>query len=170
MNFNRQKEKQPLAFSLVEVVFAMALVSVLFVSLYGGIASGFGLVTLARENLRANQILVEKMDTLRLYSWDQINSNGFIPKTFTANFFPSVITNLVTSSGGTVVTSTTTFTNTGISYYGQVLVTNAPVSTEYATNMKLITVTLTWTNGGVPRSRDLSTMVSQSGIQNYVYY
>ena len=54
------------AISLVEVVFSIALVSVLFVSLYGGIASGFGLVNLARENLRANQIIVEKMETIRL--------------------------------------------------------------------------------------------------------
>jgi hypothetical protein len=84
-------------------------------------------------------------------------------------FFPSVITNLVDSGSG-IVTNTTTFTNTGIQYYGTLVITNAPVSSEYATNMKLITVTLSWTNSGISRSRQLSTLVSQSGMQNYVYY
>lgn len=147
----------------------MALVSILFVSLYGGIASGFGVVNVARENLRANQILVEKMDTLRLYSWDQVNSNGFIPPTFTANFFPSVITNLV-QTNDVLQTNLVSFTNTGIKYYGTVLVADAPVANAYATNMKLITVSLKWTNSNIPRTRELSTLISQNGMQNYVYY
>jgi hypothetical protein len=147
----------------------MALVSVLFVSLYGGIASGFGLVNLARENLRANQIIVEKMETIRLYSWDQINTAGFVPSTFTANFFPSVITNLV-DNGTTVVTNISTFANGGIVYYGTVLITNAPVSTNYSGDMKQFTVTLNWTNSGIPRTRQLTTFVARSGMQNYVYY
>jgi hypothetical protein len=158
-----------IAFSLIEVIFSMAMVSVLFVSLYGGIASGFGLVNLARENLRANQIIVEKMETIRLYSWDQINSNGFIPATFTANFFPSVITNLV-DSGSTVVTNLSTFADGGIKYYGTVAMADANVSSNYAANMKQFTVTLSWTNAGIPRTRQLSTLISQNGMQNYVYY
>jgi hypothetical protein len=157
------------AISLIEVVFAITLVSVLFVSLYAGIASGFGLVSLARENLRANQILVEKMETLRLYSWDQINSNGFIPPTFTAQFFPSSITNVVTLDDGTT-TNVTLLGSGGVTYFGTVTVTNANVSSAYATNMRMVNVTLNWTNAGIRRSRELSTLVAQNGIQNYVYY
>ena len=147
----------------------MALVSVLFVSLYGGIASGFGLVNLARENLRANQIIVEKMETIRLYSWDQINSNGFIPTSFTDSFFPTVITN-VDDSNGQLRTNLSTFGNGGIIYYGTVSMSNAPVADAYKTNMKQFTVTLNWTNSGIPRTRTLTTYVSQNGLQNYVYY
>ena len=147
----------------------MTLVSVLFITLYGGIASGFGLVNLARENLRANQILVEKMETIRLYSWDQINSNGFIPATFTAPFFPSIITNLV-ESNGVVTTNTTTFQSGGITYFGKMAISNAPVASAYATNMKMITIKLNWTNSGISRERELSTYIAQNGIQNYVYY
>jgi hypothetical protein len=157
------------AISLVEVVFSMALVSVLFVSLYGGIASGFGLVNLARENLRANQIIVEKMETIRLYSWDQINSNGFIPASFTDTFFPTVITN-VDDSTGQLRTNLTTFGNGGITYFGRVSMSDAPVADAYKTSMKQFTVTLTWTNSGIPRARSLTTYVSQNGMQNYVYY
>jgi len=158
-----------IAFSLIEVVFSMALVSVLFVSLYAGIASGFGLVNLARENLRANQIIVEKMETIRLYSWNQINTPGFIPTSFTANFFPSVITNLV-DSGSTIVTNITTLANGGITYYGTVSITDPPVSSNYVSVMKQFTVTLNWTNSGIPRIRTLTTLVAQNGMQNYVYY
>src|SRR5207237_602455 len=86
------------AFSLVEMIVCTAIMVILFVSLYGGISSGFAVVNLARENLRANQIIVEKMETVRLYNWDQINSNGFLPPTFTAPFFPGVITNLVATN------------------------------------------------------------------------
>ena len=168
MKIQQSKHFGTVAFSLVEVVFSMALVSILFVSLYGGIASGFSLVNLARENLRANQIIVEKMETLRLYSWDQINSNGFIPTTFTANFFPSVITN-VTDNGQT---NLSTFANAGIKYYGTMLITNvdAGSSSNYASTLRQCTVSLNWTNAGIPRTRSLSTYVSQNGMQNYVYY
>lgn len=168
MNFNKKIPRGE-AFSLIEVVFSMALVSVLFVSLYGGIASGFGLVTLARENLRANQIIVEKMETLRLYSWEQINSNGFVPPTFTAYFFPATITN-VTQVNGQTTTNVTTFGDGGVTYYGKMLITNAAVSTQYATNMRMVRVTLNWTNAGISRTRALETLVGQNGIQNYVYY
>lgn len=159
------------AFTLVEMSVSMAIIAVLFVSLYAGIASGFGVVTLARENLRANQIIVEKMETLRLYSWDQVNSNGFIPATFTAPFFPSVITNLVeTANGGTTTTTTSFGDDKGVVYYGTLTLTNAPVSNAYATNMRMVTVTLTWTNSNIPRTRQLQTFISQNGVQNYVYY
>ena len=41
------------AFSLVEVVVCTAIVSIALVSLYGGISSGFAVINVARENLRA---------------------------------------------------------------------------------------------------------------------
>ena len=49
---------------MVEVLVAVSLVGIMFVSLYSGISSGFAVVQLARENLRATQILQEKMETI----------------------------------------------------------------------------------------------------------
>jgi len=162
------------AFSLVEGIVCTAIMAVVFVSLYGGISSGFAVVNLARENLRANQIIVEKMETIRLYNWDQINSNGFLPPTFSAPFFPGVITNLVaTNADGTIQTSLARFdssTSGGLTYYGTVNITNAPVSDQYSTNMRLVTVSLSWTNRNNVRNRQLQTLVSQNGMQNYIYY
>lgn len=145
------------AFTLIEIAVCSAVIAIIFVSLYGGIASGFGLVNLARENLRANQIIVEKMETIRLYNWDQINSNGFLPPTFTAPFFPPPVNN-------------TNGESSGITYYGTLQVTNVPFTAEYSTNMRMVKVSLTWTNGNIPRTRELQTLVSQNGIQNYIYY
>src|SRR5438309_11552711 len=77
------------AFTLMEVLVAVAIISIEFVSLYLGMTQGFAIVQVARENLRATQILQEKMETIRLYTWDQITNNGFIPPTFTAAFYPA---------------------------------------------------------------------------------
>lgn len=159
------------AFSLIEVIVCMAIIGITFVSLYAGIGSSFSIVNSARENLRANQILLEKLETIRLYSWEQINSNGFIPPSFTAAFFPSSITNVIgTNANGTLQTSVTNFQSGGLVYYGSVSIGDAPVSGQYATNMRLVTVSLTWTNGSTVRNRQMQTLVGQNGMQNYIYF
>jgi hypothetical protein len=132
-----------------------AILGVVFASFYSGIGAGFSMISLARENLRADQVLLEKTETLRLYSWDQVNSNGFVPRTFTAPFYPL-------AGGQTNVSS-------GITYYGAVSIANAPFAVGYSTNLKLVTVSLTWTNGHNPRTRSMETLVSEFGVQTYVY-
>ena len=75
-----------MAYSMVELLVAMAVLGVMFVSLYSGFSAGFAIIELARENLRATQILQEKMETIRLYTWDQVNTPGFIPTNFVESF------------------------------------------------------------------------------------
>ena len=133
---------------------SVALISVVAVSLYAAIAGGFATVQVARENLRATQVLTEKMETIRLYTWDQINSNGFVPATFTVPFSPT------TNDQGAV---------TGLLYTGLVTVANTGLTESYSTNLKLVTVTLNWTSGNVSRTRTMTTLVSRYGLQNYVY-
>ena len=159
------------AFSLTELLIATAITSIAFVSLYSGIASSFGVLSVARENLRANQIMVEKLETIRLYNWDQINSNGFIPPTFTAPFFPTVITNVLGKNpdGSTSYTTYTNGSHGGVTYFGQVSITNAPVSPQYASSMRLVTVDLVWTNGNVARQRSMQTLISANGLQDYIF-
>jgi len=79
----------------------------------------------ATPNLRATQIMLEKMETIRLYTWDQISSNGFIPTEFTAPFYPNVGSSSDADRGS------------GITYYGKLYVTNAPIDSSYSTNLKL---------------------------------
>lgn len=152
MKFKR-KLNAGAAFTLVEVAVTTAILGVMVAGFYAAIGAGFSMIGLTRENLRGDQILLEKTETLRLYSWDQINSNGFVPRTFTAPFYPSIGTNA----------------NTGITYYGTVNITNSPLTVGYAGNLKLVSVTLTWTNGHNKRTRSMETLVSEFGMQTYIY-
>jgi hypothetical protein len=120
--------------------------------LYEGLATGFTVIKLARENPRASQIMLEKMETVRLYTWDQINSNGFILTNFVAAYYPM---------GGT---------SSGTMYTGQVTVSDSGLGTSYAEDLKKVTVQLNWLTGSLPRTRSTYTYVSRYGLQNYVIY
>jgi type II secretory pathway pseudopilin PulG len=141
------------AFSIMEILVAVAIIGVLFFTLYSGITFGFVTIQLARENLRATQILQERMETIRLYNWDQVNSNDFMPTTFTATFF---VTNQF-------------ITNAGLTYTGTVVVSPAPLSEGYSNDLRQVTVELKWLSSNKPRTRSMTTLVSRYGLQNYVY-
>jgi len=96
---------------------------------------------------------VEKLETIRLYSWTQINTAGFVPATFTDVYAPQ-------ETNG----------NQGLTYYGTLTITNFAPSTSYRTNMRQLSVTLTWTNrDGLPHTRSLNTLIARDGSQNYIY-
>ncbi len=98
--------------------------------------------------------MLEKAETIRLYSWDQVNSNGFIPSTFTATYDGIPVTN--GSYNGTI-------------YTGTLAIAAFPFNTSYKTNMRQLTVTLQWNTHKVTRTRSLTTYISKDGLQNYVY-
>src|SRR5262245_23471967 len=74
-------------FTLAEVMVGVGFLGTVLVSLYLSFSSGFQFVQLSRENLRATQVLTEKLETIRLYTWDQVNTPGFIPTNFSAPFY-----------------------------------------------------------------------------------
>src|SRR6266498_1021938 len=139
------------AFLIIEIVVAILLIGLLVLAVYGAITSGTGTVRMARENLRATQILLYKMESIRLYTWDQLDIN-FLPTTFIVNY-----------------DTTSASTNSGILYYGKVTLVPANTGTSYSDDMKLVTVRLDWKTGQIARSRELSTYVCRTGIQNYIY-
>ena len=145
-------EKVVAAFSLIEAMVGMMVLSVLILSLYAAIAWGFAIMRLARENIRATQVMTEKMETIRLYNWDQVNSNGFIPLTFSVPYYPIGQTN-----------------GSGLTYFGTLSINNVDFGNSYDVDMKQITVTLNWTNANLPRARTVQTLVSRYGLQNYIY-
>ena len=140
------------AFTIVEVAVSMAIVGIIVLAIYGALSTGISTIRMARENLRATQILLEKMEGMRLYTWEQINSPGFVPSSFIVPY-----------------DARATDTNSGVRYFGRITITNTPNTTTYADNMRMVIVTLDWTTGTVPRSRSIQTYVSQAGIQNYIY-
>jgi len=159
------------AFTLVEVLVSMAVVGILFVSLYAGITSGFGVVNQARENLRATQVMQDRMEEMRLYTWAQISSFGtatsYIPSVFTEPFYPSS-TNLTASDVATGANAVADASG-AFTYFGTISITNSGLTANYSNDVKLVTVTVVWTNGTVTRTRSMSTFYSQYGMQNYLY-
>lgn len=140
------------AFTLVEVMISSAVMGTVMVSIYGGLTAGFALTQSARENLRATQIMIEKFETIRLYTWDQVNTAGFIPASFT-NYYSEI-------QG---------VTNSGLRYVGTVSIADTGLTSSYAANMKKVTIQVTWNPGNFQRARQMSTFVAKSGLQNYVY-
>ena len=138
-------------YTMIEVLVTGAVMAVMFVSLYSGFSAGFAVIQLAGEDLRATQILQEKMETIRLYTWDQINQNGFIPTNFLENFYAT----------GTNVS--------GLNYTGKVVIANAPITESYSNDIKNVTITVEWSSAGVMRTREMSTFVTRNGLQNYIY-
>jgi type II secretory pathway pseudopilin PulG len=140
------------ATTLVEVVVAILILAILGAGVLGSFKYGFFMMDMARENQRATQILLAKAETIRLYRWDQVLSNGFIPATFT-NFYDEQ------SPVG----------QQGAAYYGTVAISNFPVSTVYQTNMRQLSINLQWTTRTILRKRSLVTFIARDGLQNYVY-
>jgi hypothetical protein len=140
-------------FTLVDALFAIAVSGVMFLALYAGLAFGFKVIRMARENTRATQIMLEKMETIRLYTWSQINSNGFIPtNTFLVPYY---------SVGGT---------NTSLVYTGQLFINASGLTNTYADDMRKVTVRVDWGElGNTCRTRTMTTYVTKNGLQSYVY-
>src|SRR5260221_10924431 len=102
--------KNSAAFSLVEVVLGMAIIGTVVGAMLSGITTGTFTMRMARENLRATQIMLEKVETIRLYSWDQVTSPTFIPTNFNETYDPQ----------GTP--------SVGLTYTGTLAIVSAPIS------------------------------------------
>lgn len=143
------------AFSLIEVMVSVGVMGILLVSLYAGLTFGFEQIQISREEERATQILSEKMEVVRLLSWDQlVNLPGYVPTNFTASYAVTNPTNAPTSS---------------LVYTGTVVVTNVPISENYSNDLKLMQISLSWRSHGQTHKRTMSTYSSRYGLQNYVY-
>ena len=131
-------------YTLVEVVVAIWLLTVVAVSLFGAFSFGFSTIKISQEDARASQILLQKLETLRVYDWSNI-TNGYFPKNFTVNYS----------------------TNGGVTYNGGIAIEPVLTAESYSNTLRKVTVSLSWVSTGVPRYRVVTTLVSQSGIQTY---
>src|SRR4029077_16829338 len=124
------------AFTLAEVMVAVLGVSIAVVSLYTGISSGFALVKLAREDLRATQIMLQRMEAVRLYTWSQVtDATYFSTNDYAAYYDPSGQTNGSSGMGYTVKTA---------------ISTNTPAA-NYGPAMRRVTVQVSWLSGNISR-------------------
>jgi len=162
-NLNQPARSKVAAFSLVEVMIAAAITAVVMGALFAGISATFKLLGVARENLRATQIMVSRLEGLRLCAWSssQLFSTNNLPPNFTDSFYPLGLKST---------------TNCGTSYAGTITVTtnfalNPPVT--YSNKLALTTISVSWITrtpaGTNLHQRSMSTFIAQNGIQNYLY-
>lgn len=140
-------------FTLAEALIATAVVGVSFISLYSGLAQGTKIVQASQQTVRATQILGEKMETIRLYTWDQVTNSSYIPTTFTNYYYPGG------QNSGTA----------GVTYYGTLTIANTSLGESYNSDLRQVTVTVTWTSDSGQHQRQMTTMISHYGMQNYIY-
>jgi type II secretory pathway pseudopilin PulG len=144
VSINKTPLPRPSAFTLIEVLMGAAVMSVVFVSIFGVLTMGLFVSGTSRENLRATQIMLDKMEGLRLYSPTQLTNTMFLLQSFT-NWFSET-------------------NNIAI----------APVSfaASYSSNMQQVTVNIGWVSGGqgnIAHTRSMSTFYANQGLYNYVW-
>ena len=168
----------PAAYTLVEICVAIGLVALAAGALYSGMMYTAQLSNQTREELRATQIMLEKLETLRLYTWEQIGSpfdpddpedpldpfdsedphtaddeaEPFVlPTTFTAKFTP----------GST--------NRSDLTYHGTLTLTNAGLTEDYGVHLLRVQVGLRWTNANRRvQTRQMQTFFAKYGMQNNV--
>jgi hypothetical protein len=145
-------------FTITETLIAGALVSVIAVTLFGAFSFGFTVLQISRDDLRATQIMMQKMEAIRLFTWSQVLNPNYLKPSFVEYYDPAGV-----GSG-----------SQGSTYRGFVTATvptNVPAA--YQTNMRTITVTVYWTNyngsKAIVHSRAMQSNVSKNGMQNYVW-
>lgn len=148
-------------FTITEVVTATGILGFVVSSLCVGFNAGFCMFQSTREDLRATQIMLQKMESIRLFTWSQISD--------TTNYLKSTFTEVYDPLGTTNSTS-------GPKYTGSVTA-SLPAAGElpdaYRTNMRTITVQLSWTTysgaKAIPHQREMQTRVARNGMQNYIW-
>ena len=139
----------------MEVTISIAIIGMFFVGLLGGLSWVMTSVEWTREYARATQLMDEKLDTIRLYSWDQINTPGYIQTDFVATF--------------STLTNGTTTTASGLTYTGTVAIADAGLTEAYSNAVKQVTVSVQWSSGGRAHTTQMSTLVAQYGMQSFIY-
>ncbi len=136
------------AFTLVETMVAIiALGTIMVPALYACFSIGFATMRVSREDLRATEMLVQRMETLRLCPFDDVRTNTV-----------RIPTSVNETYNGT--TYTITFNNA--------VPASGTLPDSYRTNMLIVTATASWTNKNVQRTRTVQTYVARNGMQGYV--
>jgi hypothetical protein len=142
----------------MEVVFAAFALGVVMLALFACLSSGFTIIQSARDNLRATQIMVQRTEAIRLFSWNQLLNTNYLKPTFVEYYDPQSSNS---NSVGTKFTGVVT----------AIVPTNLP--SAYRNDARLITISLSWTNQfgrqTVVHSRQMQTQVARYGMQNYVW-
>jgi prepilin-type N-terminal cleavage/methylation domain-containing protein len=144
------------AYTLPEVMISVAIFAIMMGSLFAGFSYGFASIKATREDLRATQILTGKVEAIRLCTWGQLSN---CPSSFVDYYDPQA----AAGGRGTVYSGT----------IGITLPTNISNSISYRDKMRLVNVSISWTNssrGNAPlHRRNVQTLSALNGMQNYIW-
>ena len=158
INQNRNTNKtnrSPAGFTLVESAVALTIGAIMLTTLYSAFACGFTTVRVSRESLRATQIMLSKLEGIRLGAFGQLTNTVYYPNSFTESFDPK---DDATQAGGVVYNGTFT----------SAVPPSGSLPDSYRTNMLLVTVSLSWTSGNMQHTNSMQTYAARDGIETYV--
>jgi hypothetical protein len=138
-------------FSIVEAMIGFFLLGVVTAALFGGFSFGFNSIKLSQEEVRADQILVQKLETLRMYNFTNVIKPGFILTNSTAYYSISNAAH-------------------GVTYTVQMNVDPfVPSATPeaYSNTLRQVTANVSWFSEGMNHTRTMRTLVSTNGIATY---
>ncbi len=142
-------------FTITEVVVAVLVLATISTAYYLGISSCFSVVKTSQEDIRATQIMMQKLEAVRLCTWSELTNFSFREP-----YDPSGSTN----------------NTSGIYYFGTVAkgpATIIPNTASYQNNMCLVTVNLVWTNNAsthpLVHNRQMQTLYARYGLQSYIW-
>jgi type II secretory pathway pseudopilin PulG len=136
-------------FTIVEVVISICILGISAAGLMSSFQYAFLAIKMARENQRATQVMLERSEAIRCFSWDNLDK---VPPQTTDYYNPATQSKPVY----TVYTTVAAFSPSG----------STPA---YAANMKQLKTVVTWTTGSIARARTNVTYIAKDGVQNYVY-
>lgn len=159
------------AFTLIEVMMSVVVIAIAVTTIYATIVTAYSMTAISRENLRATQIMLDKMEGVKLYTWNQVTNAG----TSSTNFLRTTFTNWFYETN---YIGEWNAVGNGVQYVGTVSV--GPISTysnvPYANNMVEVDVNISWNSSGngwyrgsLTHSRSMSTYVASDGTQPYIY-
>ena len=152
---NKGGRRSTSGFTLVETVVSTFVVGTVTAALYGAFSTGFSMIKVSREDVRATQILLQQMETIRVSAYNKLTDPASYPTNTTVYFDEK---NKASGKGGTPYT---------VTFNAQHLPSPKPQS-QFYTNMMQVTVSASWLSGNVQRSRSMQTYVSKQGLQQYV--
>jgi hypothetical protein len=119
-------------------------------ALCGGFSFGFNTIKLSQEEVRADQILVQRLETLRVYNWTNV-INGYVTTNFPAYYSTSNAVHGVTYN---VSVSVSPF------------VPSATLE-SYSNTLRQVTARVSWFSEGMNHTRTMMTLVSTNGIATF---
>ncbi|MDB6032611.1 MAG: hypothetical protein JWM16_2949 [Verrucomicrobiales bacterium] len=166
-----RKVKSRGGFTLVEAMVGIVVIGIVTSGLYALMVHGMRVAQWSKEEMRATQLLQEKLEKLRLYTWDQLTDTNTVPRQFVCGFNPED-----PNLGGpglptpaTVGASLSSWSEKQLVFSGTLDIANGPKDVTYGDDMKTVTVKVSWTSStGLKRQRSVTTYFAQYGLQNYL--